>query len=64
MKTKLPGGWHFYNVFSGRRYDFTASQFNEAIIYTDAPSNRKEAYADTNEEQYRYLKQEVLLYIK
>lgn len=63
MKTKLPGGWHFYNVSGGKRYDFTASQFNEGIIYTDTPSNREEAYADTNEGQYRYLKQEVLLYI-
>ena len=63
-KTKLPRGWHFYNVFNGKRYDFTASQFNEAVAYTDTPSNREEAYVDTNEEQYHYLKQKVLLYIE
>ncbi|MCM2979905.1 Uncharacterised protein [Niallia circulans] len=59
-KTKLPDGWHFYNVLNGKRYDFTASQFREAIVYLDSPSNREEAYMDTNEKQYNYLKQRVL----
>lgn len=59
-KTKLPDGWHFYNVINGERYDFTASQFEEgAVVYMDVPSDREEAYADTNELQYTYLKQTV-----
>ncbi len=45
---------------NGKRYDFTASQFREAIVYLDSPSNREEAYMDTNEKQYNYLKQRVL----
>ena len=32
-KTKLPSGWHFYNVLNGKRCDFTDSQFMENIIY-------------------------------
>ena len=63
-KTKLPDGWHFYNVFNSKRYDFTTSQFNEAFTYTDTHSSREEAFTDTNEEQYCYLKQEVPLYIE
>ena len=60
-KTKLPEGWHFYNIINGKRYDFTVSQFKEDIVYMDIPSNRAEAYMDTNEKQYKYLKQKVLL---
>ncbi|QHZ46891.1 YunG family protein [Bacillus sp. NSP9.1] len=60
MKTKQPDGWHFYNVINRERYDFTASQFKEDILYMDIPSNRNEAYSDTNEKQYRYLKQSVM----
>lgn len=60
MKTQLPDGWHFYNVMNNKRYDFTASQFNENLEYTDIPSTRAEAYADTNEKQYSYLKQKFL----
>ena len=59
-KTKLPDGWHFYNFIKNKRYDFTVSQFKERILYMDIPSNRAEAYADTNENQYGYLKQKVL----
>ena len=59
-KTKLPDGWHFYNYINGKRYDFTATQFREGIEYIDIPSNRVEAYVDTNEHQYSYLKQNVL----
>ncbi|MFC7686458.1 hypothetical protein [Ureibacillus sp. GCM10028918] len=60
LKTKLPDGWHFYNFIDGIRYDFTSSQFKESISYIDIPSNREEAYSDTNEKQYNYLKQSVL----
>ncbi|MGX9135060.1 YunG family protein [Rummeliibacillus sp. JY-2-4R] len=59
-KTKLPDGWHFYNFINNKRYDFTASQFKKEILYRDIPSNRIEAYADTNEKQYGYLRQKVL----
>ncbi|MGN7043775.1 YunG family protein, partial [Bacillus safensis] len=35
-------------------------QFSEEIVYMDVPSNREEAFQDTNEDQYRYLKQAIL----
>lgn len=60
-KTELPEGWHFYNFINGKRYDLTASQFREDIVYMDISSNREEAYSDTNEKQYNYLKQSVLV---
>lgn len=63
-KTLLPEGWHYYNHINGKRYDFTASQFKEAIVYSDISSNRDEAFMDTNEMQYSYLKQRVLGIIK
>lgn len=31
LKTPLPAGDHFYNRVEGRRYDFTASQFDRPI---------------------------------
>ncbi len=30
-KTLLLDGWHFYNIIDGKRYDFTASQFNNEM---------------------------------
>ncbi|MCM3238845.1 hypothetical protein BLX88_05635 [Bacillus obstructivus] len=63
-KTKLSGGWHFYNFINGNLYDFTASQFGEDIVYMDIPSNRDEAFLDTNDKQYNYLKQSVLINLK
>ncbi|CAG9620176.1 YunG family protein [Sutcliffiella rhizosphaerae] len=58
-KTKLKEGWHFYNVLNGKRHDFTVSQFKEEIVYMDMPSNREEAFADTNTIQYDYLRNSV-----
>lgn len=58
-KTMVAEGWHFYNEINEKRYDFTASQFNEEIVYMDFPSNREEAFLDTNQKQYDYLKQSV-----
>ncbi|WP_231893363.1 YunG family protein [Rossellomorea aquimaris] len=58
-KTKLSAGWHFYNIINGSRYDFTASQFNENIKYMDILSTREEAFSDTNQKQYVYLKESV-----
>ncbi|WP_349630876.1 YunG family protein [Bradyrhizobium manausense] len=43
LKTLLPAGDHFYNQIGGRRYDFTASQFDQPIAYVDLPTNRAEA---------------------
>nr|WP_259547714.1 hypothetical protein [Heyndrickxia oleronia] len=63
-KTKLSSGWHFYNFINGHLYDFTATQFEEDIVYMDIPSNRDEAYLDTNDKQYNYLKQSVLINLK
>ncbi len=63
-KTKLNEGWHYYNFIDGERYDFTASQFSEAIVYTDLPSNREEALTDTNLKQYHYLKESVMYFLK
>lgn len=60
MKTKLTDGWHFYNFIEGKRYDFTESQFDEIIHYMDIPSTRNEAFSDTNDQQYHYLKNGVL----
>lgn len=60
LKTQSSGGIHFYNRISGRRYDFTKSQFIVPIIYEDLPSSREEAFSDTNAEQYNYLKSSVL----
>jgi hypothetical protein len=43
LKTPLPAGDHFYNRIGGRRYDFTASQFDQPIVYMDLPINRADA---------------------
>ncbi|MDA9412461.1 YunG family protein [Bradyrhizobium sp. CCBAU 45384] len=43
LKTPLPAGDHFYNRIAGRRYDFTASQFDQPIVYMDLPTSRVEA---------------------
>lgn len=63
-KTKLPSGWHFYNVLNGTRYDFTESQFAEVLEYMDQLSNREEAFSDTNNRQYAYLKQHVFQHLE
>lgn len=55
LKTKFGELWHFYNRIDGARVDFTESQFDAPISYSDLPSDREEAFADTNSEQYAYL---------
>ncbi|WP_455685170.1 YunG family protein [Sutcliffiella horikoshii] len=62
VKTLMPKGWHFYNKVDGIRYDYTSSQFDKGVHYSDIPSNRAEAFQDTNLEQYLTLKQNVLSY--
>lgn len=59
VKTKCVDGWHFYNKLNGIGYDFTEGQFSETIEYQDIPSNRKEAFADTNLQQYSALRQKM-----
>ncbi|MEH7052484.1 YunG family protein [Bacillus pseudomycoides] len=59
LKTELEEGWHFYNEINGKRYDFTESQFPISIEYMDVHSNREEAFTDTNDKQYNYLKKRV-----
>lgn len=58
-KTFLDEGWHFYNVINGERMDFTKEQFSYIIDYQDMDSNRAEAFQDTNDDQYSYLKSQV-----
>ncbi|WP_235939509.1 YunG family protein [Bradyrhizobium hipponense] len=43
LKTPLPAGDHFYDRIGGRRYDLTASQFDQPIVYLDVPANRVDA---------------------
>ncbi len=52
LKTRVEGGWHFYNRIDGRRVDFTASQFSDPLDYQDVASDRSDAFADTNAQQY------------
>ena len=59
LKSRYGAIWHFYNRIDGERIDFTESQFDEPFVYTDEPSNREEAFADTNSEQYDYLRSAV-----
>jgi oligoendopeptidase F len=61
LKTKVSEGWHFYNRMNGQRYDLTASQFAEPIAYMDVVTTRKEAFADTNAEQYDTLSRKTRL---
>ncbi|MCM3176723.1 hypothetical protein AB1L05_17235 [Cytobacillus horneckiae] len=58
-KTLLPEGWNYYNFVGGKRYDFTKQQFEAHIIYSDIASSRAEAMSDTNNEQYKTLKEMV-----
>jgi hypothetical protein len=55
LKTPVGDQWHFYNRIDGRRVDLTASQFDSSIEYWDIPSDRNEAFSDTNANQYRAL---------
>ncbi|WP_155593903.1 YunG family protein [Lysinibacillus cavernae] len=62
-KTFLDEGWHFYNVINGVRMDVTEEQFSYIIEYQDIQSNRAEAFQDTNNAQYSYLKSQVDSYL-
>lgn len=60
FKTKdINNIWHFYNFIDDEIIDFTQSQYDEAPTYDNILSNRDEALADTNSEQYNYLSLQV-----
>ncbi|MEL6766696.1 MAG: hypothetical protein AAFP17_05910 [Pseudomonadota bacterium] len=56
LKTRYENLWHFYNRIDGQRIDFTVEQFAGAITYDDVPSDRAEAFGDTNAAQYDHLR--------
>ena len=56
LKTPLPAGEHFYNRIEGRRYDFTAIQFDAPIPYMDLPTSRTEAERGATSEQLAELR--------
>jgi hypothetical protein len=51
LKTPLPAGDHFYNWIEGKRYDFTASQFDRPIAYIDVPTDRADAELGATEDE-------------
>lgn len=56
LKTKFIGLWHFYNRIDGKIIDFTESQFDLLPTYDNVISNRIEAFEDTNQTQYNFLR--------
>ena len=56
LKTPLPAGDHFYNRIGGRRYDFTASQFEQSISYADLPANRADAERGATDDELAELR--------
>jgi hypothetical protein len=56
LKTRTPGGTHFYNRIGGSKWDMTVSQFDRPIPFEDLPSDRDEAMADTSPRQYEALR--------
>ncbi|WP_163337262.1 hypothetical protein [Desulfopila sp. IMCC35008] len=60
LKTKTTEGPHFYNRINGRRYDITASQFDNPVTYSDHESTRDETMKDTSPDQYHCLEKAFL----
>lgn len=56
LKTPYGDIWHFYNLIDGQVIDFTESQFKSKLEYQNIASCRAEAFRDTNQNQYNYLK--------
>lgn len=56
LKTQLPAGNHFYNRIEGKRYDFTASQFDRPIAYMDVPASRTDAELGATSDQLAELR--------
>jgi len=63
LKSRFGTIWHFYNRIDGKRVDFTECQFESPHDYCDLPSDRGEAFADTNAEQYACLSTAVSAYL-
>jgi len=64
LKTKDKDNfWHFYNLIDDTLVDFTKSQYDKIPNYDNVLSNRDEALADTNGEQYSYLTSQVKINI-
>lgn len=59
LKTPYREIWHFYNLIDGQVIDFTESQFESELEYQNVASDRAEAFVDTNQTQYDYLKTSV-----
>ena len=51
LKTPLPAGDHFYNRIEGRRYDFTASEFDQPIAYVDLLTDRADTELGVTSDQ-------------
>ena len=64
LKNQTTIGWHYYNRINNKRFDLTKSQFLKEPSYLDILSSREEAFSDTNIEQYKYLKDRVVNYLK
>lgn len=56
LKTPLSAGDHFYNRIEGRRYDFTASQFDQPIAYMDLPASRADVELGATGDQLAVLR--------
>ncbi|XUM21856.1 YunG family protein [Bradyrhizobium oligotrophicum S58] len=56
LKTPLSAGDHFYNRIGGNRYDFTASQFRDAIEYMDLPTSPADAEQGATQAQLAALR--------
>ena len=56
LKTPLLQGDHFYNRIGGVRHDFTESQFDQPIPYSDIPTDRAEAERGTTSTQLAALR--------
>jgi len=56
LKTRIAGGAHFYNRLEGRRFDFTSSQFDKPVDYTDDAASSEEARTGAAESEYETLK--------
>jgi hypothetical protein len=64
LKTQINNETHFYNRIKGEAIDFTASQFEQMPNYEDVTTSRYEAMSDTNESQYKYLKDKFIINYK
>ena len=56
LKTPLPAGDHYYNRIEGRRYDFTASQFDQPVTYMDLLTDRADAEQGATRDQLSELR--------